>query len=141
MPEQPPPRPLLATLTAPDAPAAPTVLVVDDSGTIRKFVAFALRARGLRVLQARDGLEALETLAHEQVDLVITDLNMPGLDGFGLVRALREDPATAALPILVLSSLQSEDDVRRTHAVGADAYLPKPLDPARLQYEVAKHLN
>ncbi|MDX1530908.1 MAG: response regulator [Rhodothermales bacterium] len=127
-------------------PAPPdTVLVVDDSATIRKFVAFALRARGLRVVQARDGLEALELLAHEGagpggVGLVVTDLNMPGLDGFGLVRALRDDPATAALPVVVLSSLASGDDLARGHALGVSAYLHKPLDPKRIQYEVSKHL-
>jgi DNA-binding response OmpR family regulator len=135
------PEPLSALLGAPGAaaPAPPTVLVVDDSDTIRKFVTFALRARGLRVVTARDGLEALEKLAAEPADLVITDLNMPGLDGYGLVRALREDDPE--LPIIVLSSLSSEEDVQRGLDLGANAYLVKPFDPKRIQYEVAKYLQ
>jgi two-component system chemotaxis response regulator CheY len=134
----------LANAAAPHSAAEaapPTVLVVDDSDTIRKFVTFALRARNLRVVTARDGLEALEKLAAEAADLVITDLNMPGLDGYGLIRALRADAATAALPIVVLSSLASDEDVQRGLDLGADAYLVKPFDPKRIQYEVAKHLN
>jgi DNA-binding response OmpR family regulator len=135
------PEPLSALLGAPGAaaPAPPTVLVVDDSDTIRKFVTFALRARGLRVVTARDGLEALEKLAAEPADLVITDLNMPGLDGYGLLRALRADDPE--LPILVLSSLSSEEDVQRGIDLGANAYLVKPFDPKRIQYEVAKYLH
>lgn len=125
-------------VTAP--PPAPTVLVVDDSETIRKFVTFALRSRNLRVVGARDGLEALETLAAEPADLVITDLNMPGLDGYRLIKALREDPATADLPIIVLSSLSSDDDVQRGLDLGANAYLVKPFDPIRIQYEISKFI-
>ena len=123
---------------APDTP--PTVLVADDSATIRKFVTFALRARGIRVVGARDGLEAPELLAAEPADLVITDLNMPGLDGYRLIQALREDPATAELPIIVLSSLSSNEDVQRGLDLGADAYLVKPFDPVRIQYEISKYL-
>ena len=123
------------------APAPPTVLVVDDSDTIRKFVTFALRARNLRVITARDGLEALEKFAADPADLVITDLNMPGLDGYGLVRALRDDAASAELPIIVLSSLSSDEDVQRGLDLGANAYLVKPFDPKRIQYEVAKYLQ
>ena len=122
-------------------PAPPTVLVVDDSDATRKFVTFALRARNLRVITARDGLEALEKYAADPADLVITDLNMPGLDGYGLVRALRDDAATAELPIIVLSSLSSDEDVQRGLDLGANAYLVKPFDPKRIQYEVAKYLQ
>lgn len=115
----------------------PTVLVVDDSDTVRRFAALALRARGLRVLTARDGLDALERLTAEPADLVLTDLSMPGLDGYALIRALREDAETAGLPILILSSLPADAD----RCGGANAYLPKPLDAKRLQYEVAKYLG
>lgn len=123
------------------APAAPkTVLVVDDSDAIRKFVMFALRARGYHVVTARDGLDALEKLARARADLVITDVNMPGLDGFGLVRALREDRDYARTPIIILSSLSGDEEVGEGLAAGADAYLKKPFDQRRIQYEVAKYL-
>lgn len=117
------------------------VMIVDDSATIRRFVTFALRARGLQVLTAEDGQEALEKLALTPVDLVITDLNMPKLDGFGLVRALREDNDFKSLPVIILSSLSKQEDIDRGLDLGATAYLTKPFDESRIQYEVAKHLN
>jgi two-component system chemotaxis response regulator CheY len=116
------------------------VMVVDDSATIRRFVMYALRARGLQVITAEDGQEALETLAHTPVDLVITDLNMPKLDGFGLVEAIREDGDYSSMPVIILSSLSDDEDVNRGLSLGATAYLTKPFDETRIQYEVAKHL-
>jgi two-component system chemotaxis response regulator CheY len=92
------------------------------------------------VLAAQDGLEALETLAREVVDLVVTDLNMPRLDGYGLVRAVREEPTTAAMPVIILSSLGKDEEIQEGLAAGANAYLVKPFDPKRIQYEVAKYL-
>lgn len=129
--------------TAPVSTASTTktVLVVDDSDAIRKFVMFALRASGHHVVTARDGLDALEKLATAPVDLVITDVNMPGLDGFGLVRALREDREFAETPIIILSSLSSDAEVDEGLQAGANAYLKKPFDQRRIQYEVAKHLG
>jgi two-component system, chemotaxis family, chemotaxis protein CheY len=117
------------------------VMVVDDSSAIRKFVMFALRARGLSVLTARDGMEALEMLAQSPVDLVITDLNMPRLDGFGLVRALRADRDYAGTPIIILSSLTSDQEKTLGLTLGANSYLTKPFDQKRLQYEVAKYVH
>ncbi|NBB75376.1 MAG: response regulator [Bacteroidetes bacterium] len=116
------------------------VMVVDDSETIRRFVMFALRARGLQVVTAEDGQQALETLADTPVDLVITDLNMPKLDGFSLVEALRNDGDYHSLPVIILSSLSDREDIDRGMSLGATAYLTKPFDETRIQYEVAKHL-
>lgn len=118
-----------------------SVMVVDDSDSIRKFVMFALRAQGYGVVLAKDGLEALEKLAHTEVDLVITDLNMPKLDGFSLVQAIRKDRDLQRLPIIILSSLSSDDDVQRGLRLGANAYLVKPFDRKRIQYEVSKYVN
>ena len=118
-----------------------TIMVVDDSASIRKFVMFALRARGFTVVLAQDGMEALEKLAQADVDLVITDLNMPKLDGFGLVRALRNDREYQSMPIIILSSLSDEADVEQGMKLGANAYLVKPFDQKRIQYEVSKYLN
>lgn len=116
------------------------VLVVDDSESIRKFVAFSLRAMGYSVITARDGLEALEKLLRAHVDLVITDLNMPKLDGFGLVRAIRQDSEQGTVPIIILSSLTSQQEMDQGRLLGADAFLTKPFDPKRIQYEVSKYL-
>lgn len=122
-----------------DAPKR--VMIVDDSATTRQFVTFALRARGLQVLTAEDGQEALEKLALTPVDLVITDLNMPKMDGFGLVRALREDVEYQSLPVIILSSLSAQEDIDRGFDLGATAYLTKPFDETRIQNEVSKYLN
>ncbi|MEM1128839.1 MAG: response regulator [Bacteroidota bacterium] len=118
-----------------------TVMVVDDSSAIRKFVMFALRAQGHAVVTAQDGMDALEKLADAPVDLVITDLNMPKLDGFRLVEAIRENPTHGQVPIIILSSLSSQRDIDQGIRVGADAYLVKPFDQKRIQYEVSKFIN
>jgi len=115
-------------------------MVVDDSNAIRKFVMFALRAMGVTVLTAQDGMDALEQLARSSVDLVITDLNMPKLDGFGLLRALRSDAGFSDLPVIILSSLSSADEKERGKKMGASAYLVKPFDQKRIQYEVSKFI-
>ena len=117
------------------------VLVVDDSESIRKFVAFALRAMGYSVLTAQDGLDALEKMLRARVDLVITDLNMPKLDGFGLVRAIRQDREQGQGPIIILSSLSSKQEMDQGRQLGADAYLTKPFDQKRIQSEVSKYLS
>lgn len=116
------------------------VLVVDDSGATRKFIAFALRAMGCTVVMAQDGQEALEKLAHTPVDLVITDLNMPKLDGFALVEAIRSDREIGTVPIIILSSLTSDQEVSQGLHLGADSYLTKPFDQRRIQYEVSKYI-
>lgn len=102
-----------------------TVLVVDDSFTTRTLETIVLEDRGYRVLTARDGLEALERLREEDVDLVVTDIEMPRLDGFGLVERLRADDRTAAVPVVVVTSLEREEDRRRALEAGADAYVVK----------------
>ncbi len=116
------------------------VMIVDDSGPIRKFVMFALRAQGYTVLTALDGLDALEQLTREPVDLIITDLTMPKLDGLGLIRALREDREYAEVPIIILSSLGGEEYVAEGKKLGVASYLVKPFDSKRIQYEVSKYL-
>lgn len=117
-----------------------TVMVVDDSSAIRKFVMFALRSQGHSVVTAQDGMEALEKLAHSPVDLVVTDLNMPKLDGFGLVEAIRSDREYAEIPVIILTSLSDQAEKDRGIKVGANSYLTKPFDQKRIQYEIAKFI-
>ncbi len=121
--------------------ATKAVMVVDDSEPIRKFLAFALRAQGFSVIPARDGMDALEKLSQTRVDLVITDLNMPNMDGFEFLRALREDREYFKVPVIILSSLSSDKDVELGLRLGANSYLVKPFDQKRIQYEVAKYIN
>ena len=117
------------------------VMVVDDSESIRKFLVFAIRAQGFGVIAARDGMEALEKLSKNKVDLIITDLNMPNMDGFEFLKAIREDREYRDVPVIILSSLTNEQDIETGMKLGANSYLLKPFDQKRIQYEVAKYLN
>ncbi len=113
---------------AADAPAAaiPTVLVVEDSFTVRELQRSILEAAGYSVATARDGRDALSVLSRDPgVGLVVTDLEMPELDGIGLVRAIRADPARSALPVIIVTSHGSEEERRRGIEAGADAYMTK----------------
>src|SRR5690606_19540446 len=100
------------------------VLVVDDSELTRDLVVVTLREMGLDVLEAVDGARALEVLEAEEVGLIVTDLDMPVLDGFELIRRVRLSPR-GRTPIVVLSTRGDEADVRRASELGADAYLVK----------------
>jgi two-component system chemotaxis sensor kinase CheA len=108
------------------APAiAPGILVVDDSITSRSLERSILEAHGYRVRVAVDGLEALELLRAEKADLIITDIQMPRLDGFGLVEAVKADPELKGIPMIIVSSLEQPEDQERGLLLGADAYVVK----------------
>ena len=119
------------------------VMVVDDSPTVVKFVSFALRSSGCRVLTACDGMDALEKISSldKQIDLVVTDLNMPNMDGFELIKTLRQNPVYARVPIIILSSEQEEEDRQSGLEAGASSYLVKPFKPNVLKAEVSKYLD
>jgi len=108
------------------APAiAPGILVVDDSITSRSLERSILEAHGYRVRTAVDGLAALELLRVEKADLIITDIQMPRLDGFGLVEALKADSRLNRIPVIIVSSLERAEDQERGLLLGADAYVVK----------------
>ncbi len=110
-----------------------TVLAVDDSLVMRMLLRRALGEQGFAVHLAEDGIAALEWLAvNESPDVMITDINMPRMDGFGLVEAVRARDAHRDMPILVLSTESSDDKQSRATAAGASGWLVKPFDPASL---------
>jgi len=108
------------------------ILAVDDSAAMRRIVGATLQAAGHEVIEARDGDEALSIARDSRVDLVLTDLNMPGLDGIGLVRALRELPAYARTPLFVLTTESSVEHKRQGREAGATGWVVKPFHPERL---------
>lgn len=120
-----------------------TVLVVDDSPTIIKFVSFSLKNRGFNVITATDGMDAIEKIsAHEApIDLIITDLNMPNVDGYELISTLRRNNRYQDTPIIILSSENGEEDKRRGMEVGATSYLVKPFKSTVLLREISKFLS
>ena len=107
--------------------SAPRILVVDDSITTRTLEKSILEAHGYRVQVAIDGVEALQLLRHAPVDLIITDIQMPRLDGFGLLEAVKADPLLGSIPVIIVSSLERAEDQRRGLQLGADAYVMKGL--------------
>ncbi|KAA3615450.1 MAG: response regulator [Calditrichaeota bacterium] len=118
-----------------------TILIADDSATIRKLVSLSLKATGNNVVAACDGMEALETLPSLDVDLIITDLNMPNIDGYELIRSVRENAEYDKVPIIILTSEKEKADINRGIDAGASSYLIKPFVSKKLQYEVAKYIG
>lgn len=120
--------------TAP-AEARPVVLVVDDAFEILLMVEMALE-RDYKVITARDGVEALEVVERRHPDLIVLDVMMPRMSGYDVCRALREDPDTALIPILMLSARGEKANIKQGLTAGADDYLPKPFDPEELLLRV-----
>jgi two-component system chemotaxis sensor kinase CheA len=104
---------------------SPSILVVDDSLTTRTLEKSILEANGYRVQVAVDGLEALARLRIEKVDLVITDIQMPRMDGFGLLEAMKKDSSLHRIPVIVVTSLDRREDQKKGLDLGADAYIVK----------------
>jgi two-component system chemotaxis response regulator CheY len=117
-----------------------TILIADDSRTMRVMVRAALEADQHLVVEAPDGREALATAETRSADLVITDVNMPQMDGLTLVRALRALTEYRFTPILVLTTESGEDVKQRGRAAGATGWLVKPFDPDRLRQIVRQVL-
>jgi two-component system, chemotaxis family, chemotaxis protein CheY len=113
-------------------PAARVVLAVDDSNTMRQMVAHVLRLGGYEVVEAADAEGALEAAKTQRVDAVLTDHNLPGMDGLALVRALRALPRHARTPIVVLTTESSEALRQSGREAGANGWMVKPFDPDRL---------
>lgn len=105
------------------------VLIVDDDPAIRMLCSVNLQIEGLPVLEAVDGEHGLEQARSERPDLVVTDVMMPGLDGFQLAEALRSDDRTRQIPLIFLSGEAGPANTERAHELGALAYLTKPFDP------------
>jgi len=118
-----------------------TILIAEDSASIRKFITIALKMAGYNVIDAVDGMDALEKMSGQEIDLVVTDLNMPNIDGYKLIRTIRENPKNSELPIIILTSLNTERDIREAMDAGANSYLIKPFNDKKILYEISKYLN
>lgn len=108
------------------------ILAIDDSPTIRALVAKALRSAGFEVVLASDGIGGIESLPEAQPDLIITDINMPRMDGFGVIEAVRADDRYSDVPILVLTTESGADLKARARRAGATGWIVKPFADARL---------
>ena len=137
--------PAVTALAAPSvesAPPPPTILIVDDDPIQRLFLTATLVKNGYRVSQASDGRDALALLAAgAECSLVLTDLHMAEMDGDVLIRYLRVNPLTAALPIVLLTGSSRIDKESDLIEIGADDFIRKPVDPARLLARVRAALH
>ncbi len=120
------------------------VIVVDDSPAMRRFVRRVIEVSGFsvgRYLEAGNGEEALAQLEHEWVDVVMTDINMPRMDGEALVAEMRNRDHLAAVPVIVISTDATEARIERLRRLGAQGYVTKPFAPERLREEIERVLG
>jgi two-component system chemotaxis response regulator CheY len=111
---------------------AKCILVVDDSETVRQVLQLTLVNAGFDVVEAEDGLEALDKLSHHSVDMMITDLNMPNMDGLDLIKKVREDGTHRFTPIVMLTTESSEEKKLAGREAGASGWIVKPFKPEQL---------
>ncbi len=118
-----------------------TILVVDDNLASRELLRAILKGPSRRILEASDGKEAVGIIENQQPDLVLLDIEMPVLDGYGVLRSLRAQPGLASLPILAVSANAMDGARDRALAAGFDDYVTKPIDCAALRRHIAALLG
>ena len=118
-----------------------TILIVDDSPTIRKLLGYILKKKNFIIAEAEDGIDAMEKLGHVQVDLVIVDLNMPNMDGIEFVRNLRDNYYYMDTPVIMLTTTKDDKLKKDAFDAGVNMFLNKPVQPTFLLYKVESLLS
>ena len=108
------------------------ILVVEDEESLLKLESILFTSKGYAVTGVRDGNEALEAIGEARPDLVVLDVMLPGLDGFQVCRAIKENPETSSIPVVMLTAKKSSADLERGKSAGADAYLTKPFKSVKV---------
>jgi two-component system chemotaxis response regulator CheY len=120
----------------------PTALVVEDSPTMRQLIVFALsRVKGLTCVEADDGVDALKKLSTQRFDIIITDINMPVMDGLKLVKRIRTDGPHQNVPIMIITTEGAEEDRQRALSLGATCYIAKPIQAPQVINKVKELLG
>ncbi|WP_338415692.1 chemotaxis response regulator CheY [uncultured Sphaerotilus sp.] len=122
-------------------PACPDLrfLVVDDFSTMRRIVRGLLKEMGcLHIEEAEDGVTALQALRNSRIDFVVSDINMPNMDGFELLSQIKQDPALCHIPVLMVTAEARKEDIVRAAQTGAAGYIVKPFTKATLEEKVTK---
>jgi two-component system, chemotaxis family, chemotaxis protein CheY len=114
------------------------IMIVDDSVSLRQVVSITLRGAGYDVLEAHDGSDALDKLKGQKIHLIISDVNMPNLDGIGFVKAAKQLPAYRFTPVIMLTTEGQESKKREGQEAGAKAWMVKPFQPAQMLAAVSK---
>jgi two-component system, chemotaxis family, chemotaxis protein CheY len=118
-----------------------TIMTVDDSASVRQMVSMTLREAGYQVAEAVDGKDALTKLIGAAVHMVLTDLNMPNMDGIELIRRLRANPCCKFIPIVMLTTESQPEKQQEGRAAGATGWIVKPFDPKQLLAVIKKVLG
>lgn len=119
-----------------------TILIADDSPAMRAMLVSAIESFGeYRIVEASSGFEALRLLPREKVDLILTDINMPDINGLELISYLRGNSNYVAIPVIIISTEGSHKDIEKGKLIGANEYLTKPFAPARLEELVKSYLS
>ena len=118
-----------------------TFLIVDDSASMRQLIAFTIKDAGYNVLLAENGRDALEKITRAKIDMVITDLNMPEMDGITFIRELREKADYKFVPIIMLTTESQEAKKQEGRAAGASGWIVKPFSPSQLMDVVKKFVK
>jgi two-component system, chemotaxis family, chemotaxis protein CheY len=117
-------------------------LVVEDSPTMRQLIVFALsRIKQLKVIEADDGVDALKRLSQQHFDILITDINMPMMDGLKLVSMVRKDEVHREIPIIIITTEGAQEDRQRALSLGANAYITKPIQAPQVISKVKELLK
>ncbi len=116
------------------------IMTVDDSASVRQMVSFTLRGAGYEVVEASDGKDAISKLGGTQVHMVITDLNMPNLDGIGLIRWIRSTPSYRFIPVILLTTESQDAKKQEGKSAGATGWIVKPFKPEQLLSVIRKVL-
>ena len=118
-----------------------TIMTVDDSASVRQMVSFTLKGEGYEVIEAEDGKDALSKLNGSTVNMIITDLNMPNVDGIELIRTVRANPNYKFIPIIMLTTESQDSKKQEGKAAGATGWIVKPFKPNQLLAVVKKVLG
>ncbi len=116
------------------------ILIVDDEQQLAGFVKMRLEANNFNVILASDGIEGLKKAGEEKPDLILLDIQMPNLDGFGVLTRLKESRETASVPVIMLTAKDAPDNVAKALEIGADDYIVKPFDSKILLEKIRKSL-
>ena len=120
---------------------AKLIMTADDSASVRQMVSFTLKQNGYDVIEAMDGRDALTKLASQKVDMLITDLNMPNMDGLGLIRGVRAGTLNKYIPIIMLTTESQDSKKGEGKAAGATGWIVKPFKPEQLVAVIKKVLG
>ncbi len=118
------------------------ILITEDSPTMRSLLVSTIESQnGYEIIEAASGFDALRLLPREKVDLIITDINMPDINGLELISYVRNNPIYKSIPLFIITTERSEKDMEKGLALGANEYIIKPFDPVKLQELIRKYIG